>query len=95
VAAPAQATPTVTQLFGFPGVDGQDPDYLIQASDGDLYGTTTIGGGTVFKITPAGQFALLLKCTWAGLLSCAQQAGIHARTPKIGARETQRPGLRP
>lgn len=39
--------------------DGGDPvGGLIHAADGDLYGTTTLGGanlgGTVFKITPAG-----------------------------------------
>jgi uncharacterized repeat protein (TIGR03803 family) len=38
--------------------DGQAPGQLIQASDGNFYGTTGNGGstgkGTVFKITPAG-----------------------------------------
>jgi uncharacterized repeat protein (TIGR03803 family) len=59
-AKPAGAAPTITELFGFPAADGQDPDYLIQASDGSLYGTTYLGGGTVFKVTPSGQFTLLL-----------------------------------
>jgi uncharacterized repeat protein (TIGR03803 family) len=58
--APAGAAPAITQLFGFPGADGHDPDWLIQASDGNFYGTTYIGGGTVFKIRPSGQFTLLL-----------------------------------
>ena len=65
----------ITQLFSFPcpaqqfGVcsDGYAPDVLIQASDGDFYGAaglTTMGtsnpqGGTLFKITPKGQFTLL------------------------------------
>jgi uncharacterized repeat protein (TIGR03803 family) len=39
------------------------PTVLIQGSDGNLYGTTTIGGssgnGTVFKITPAGVETIL------------------------------------
>jgi uncharacterized repeat protein (TIGR03803 family) len=57
---PARAATAITELFGFPGADGQDPDHLIQASDGNLYGTTYLGGGTVFKVTPSGQFTLLL-----------------------------------
>jgi uncharacterized repeat protein (TIGR03803 family) len=62
--ASAGASPTLSELFGFPGADGQDPDYLIQASDGNLYGTTYLGGGTVFEITPAGRFTLLLKAPY-------------------------------
>ncbi|HEX4584904.1 MAG TPA: choice-of-anchor tandem repeat GloVer-containing protein [Burkholderiaceae bacterium] len=67
----------MTELFGFPCTnagytcpDGADPDSLIQASDGNFYGTTfdsretsygraTGLGGTVFKLTPAGNFTLL------------------------------------
>jgi len=56
---PAGATTTLSELFGFTYPDGDDPNYLIQASDGNLYGTTYLGGGTVFKLTPAGQFTLL------------------------------------
>jgi uncharacterized repeat protein (TIGR03803 family) len=49
---------TVLHSFGS-GTDGATPDSaLIQASDGNFYGTTTNGGtaasGAVFKITPAG-----------------------------------------
>src|ERR1700683_3822278 len=44
-------------------VDGSDPRPVIQASDGSFYGVTAHGGaagfGTIFRITPNGQFALL------------------------------------
>jgi uncharacterized repeat protein (TIGR03803 family) len=43
--------------------DGWGPNGLILASDGNLYGTTNVGGsygsGTVFRISPAGDFAVL------------------------------------
>ena len=73
-AAGAQ-TGTITPLFTFPcpniqsGTcpDGYSPDLLIQASDGNFYGAaqlSTFGssnphGGTLFKLTPNGQFTLL------------------------------------
>jgi uncharacterized repeat protein (TIGR03803 family) len=34
---------------------------LIQASDGNLYGTTSYGYGTVFKITPGGMLTTLYR----------------------------------
>jgi uncharacterized repeat protein (TIGR03803 family) len=49
-----------TVLYSFAGstTDGGMPNALIQASDGNFYGTTRSGGtsgtGTAFKITPAG-----------------------------------------
>jgi uncharacterized repeat protein (TIGR03803 family) len=57
----------VTRLYSFtasnggPNVDGAHPKAaLIQASDGNLYGTTSSAGanasGTVFRITPSGTF---------------------------------------
>jgi uncharacterized repeat protein (TIGR03803 family) len=65
----------INQLFSFPCPthqfgscpEGYSPNTLIQASDGNFYGAaqyTTEGfsvshGGTLFKITPAGQFTLL------------------------------------
>jgi uncharacterized repeat protein (TIGR03803 family) len=55
----AGTAPVLTELFGFANPNGDDPDYLIQASDGNFYGTTYLGGGTVFKLTPSGQFTLL------------------------------------
>ncbi len=46
-------------VFDFPSTDGQEPNGLIAASDGNLYGTTLSGGvggfGTVFRISdPSG-----------------------------------------
>jgi uncharacterized repeat protein (TIGR03803 family) len=55
----------LTLLHSFDGTDGQYPyGGVIQASDGNLYGTTNGGGadvccGTVFKITPSGDFSTL------------------------------------
>jgi uncharacterized repeat protein (TIGR03803 family) len=53
-----------TSLHIFDGTDGYDPyGGLVQATDGNLYGTTLLGGanddGTVFKITPGGTFTKL------------------------------------
>jgi uncharacterized protein (TIGR03437 family) len=64
---------TLTTLHSFSGPDGSFPSGVIQATDGNLYGTTKNGGtgcpdteypiyngcGTVFKITPSGSFTLL------------------------------------
>jgi uncharacterized repeat protein (TIGR03803 family) len=59
---------TLTTLYGFcpqPGcADGAEPQAgLIQAADGDFYGTTYFGGangrGAVFKITPSGTLTTL------------------------------------
>jgi uncharacterized repeat protein (TIGR03803 family) len=70
--ASAQTSPPgLTVLHAFNGSDGNFPSApLLQASDGNFYGTTYYGGddghgclqgceGTVFKITPQGQFTLL------------------------------------
>jgi uncharacterized repeat protein (TIGR03803 family) len=59
---PAQ---TLTTLHSFDVTDGANPYAgLIQATDGNLYGTTWVGGagangGTVFKITPSGTLTVL------------------------------------
>ena len=56
-AASAGATDTITVFHSFAGGnDGNEPNSLIQASDGNFYGTTYLGVGTVFQVTPAGQF---------------------------------------
>jgi uncharacterized repeat protein (TIGR03803 family) len=58
---------TLTTLYSFCSLsdctDGSDPGAVIQAFDGNFYGTTDSGGaynhGTVFKITPAGVLTTL------------------------------------
>ena len=55
---------TLTQLHRFVGTDGSFPMAgLVQATDGNFYGTTLHGGptgdGTLFRITPAGALTTL------------------------------------
>ncbi len=55
---------TLNTLLSFDGTDGQEPlGSLIQATDGNLYGTTESGGansaGTIFKISTTGTFTSL------------------------------------
>jgi uncharacterized repeat protein (TIGR03803 family) len=60
-------TGTLTTLYNFctqtACADGGQPSGLVQAANGDLYGTTYIGGsygsGIVFKITPSGTLTTL------------------------------------
>jgi uncharacterized repeat protein (TIGR03803 family) len=60
---------TLTTLYSFCSKvlcpDGSEPNGLIQAADGNLYGATTGGGnyqnGTVYKITPGGKLTTLYK----------------------------------
>jgi uncharacterized repeat protein (TIGR03803 family) len=62
IALPAQ---TFTSLASFNGSNGSGPywGYLIQGTDGNLYGTSSGGGatgsGTVFNITPGGVLTTL------------------------------------
>ena len=56
--ADAQSTLTVIHQFASPN-PGDMPNSLIQASDGNFYGTTYLGVGTVFQVTPGGQFTTL------------------------------------
>ena len=55
---------TLTTLHSFDGTDGSAPAAaLVQAANGNLYGTTSNGGagtlGTIFKMTPAGALTTL------------------------------------
>jgi uncharacterized repeat protein (TIGR03803 family) len=63
---------SLQELFGFSCTssscpDGKEPDALILASDGSLYGVTeysntatgVAGGGAIFKLTPTGQITVL------------------------------------
>jgi len=59
-AAPAHAAASIVHDFNTTA-DGEQPyTKMVQAADGTFYGTTTAGGfyknGTIFKVTPAGQF---------------------------------------
>jgi uncharacterized repeat protein (TIGR03803 family) len=54
----------LSSLHSFDGTDGEQPDGLIQATNGILYGTTVTGGynyGTVFRITPLGTLTTLYR----------------------------------
>ena len=60
----------LTTLHAFTGPDGATPSaVLIEGSDGNFYGTTSLAGatnfGTVFKLTPADEFTTLHDLTGA------------------------------
>jgi len=81
---------TLKTLYSFCSLpncaDGDLPDAgLVEATNGDLYGTTSNGGandngfnhpGTVFKITPSGTFATLY--SFCALANCADGQGPYA-----------------
>ena len=54
---------TILYSFGASTSDGQSPSNLLQASNGNLYGTTlsggNFGGGTLFEVTPTGTMTML------------------------------------
>ena len=54
---------TVLHDFDYPGTDGYYPAGLVQASDGNFYGTTEFGGtmdyGTVYRLSPGGSYSVL------------------------------------
>jgi uncharacterized repeat protein (TIGR03803 family) len=91
----------LTTLYSFNGTDGARPYAgLVQATDGNLYGTTYEGGGTnndcmngcgtVFKITPSGTFTTLHSFNFSdgylpdGGLIQATDGNIYGVTAKAG-----------
>ena len=82
VAAFALSAQTFTTLFSFDYTDGVNPvAALVQATNGDFYGTTSLGGayadGTVFKITPSGALTTLYSF-------CAQSGCTDGSRPYAG-----------
>jgi uncharacterized repeat protein (TIGR03803 family) len=73
------ATVTFTSLASFDGTDGSGPNHtaLVQATDGNLYGTVYTGGahgqGAFFRISPAGTRTTLY--SFCSETSCADGAG--------------------
>jgi uncharacterized repeat protein (TIGR03803 family) len=61
---------TTLHSFTFPSIEGNYPNGLMQATDGNLYGTTSLGGahdwGAIFQITTGGTFTLLHSFAQAG-----------------------------
>ena len=73
--APGLSAQTLTTLYNFCSqsfcADGGIPSAsLVQATDGNFYGTASVGGtgGTVFRITPSGSLTTLY--TFCSLTNC-------------------------
>ncbi len=76
---PAQ---TLTTIATFNGVNGAQPTALIQASDGNYYGTTEDGGsgyGTIFQLTAAGTLTTMY--TFSPATGNAQLPGPDGAAP--------------
>lgn len=60
-----------------PCLDGAAPTGIVQAADGNFYGTAAIGGafneGTFFKLTPAGKLTVLY--SFCSLANCVDGSG--------------------
>jgi uncharacterized repeat protein (TIGR03803 family) len=85
IGLPAQnqqpSSPTFTTLHGFDSSDGAYPSVLVQATNGNLYGATALGGanggGTAFKITPTGTLTTLYSfCSQSGCTDGDGVAGL-------------------
>jgi uncharacterized repeat protein (TIGR03803 family) len=78
----AEGAFALLHAFGGGALDGAFPNLgaLVQAPDGNFYGTTTAGGaanrGTVFQVTAAGAFTLLHSFAGATADGAAPQAGL-------------------
>ena len=72
---------TLTTLYSFNGADGEEPSALVQATNGNLYGTTSVGGangvGTVFEITAEGTLTTLYNF-------CSQSGCVDGAAPPAG-----------
>jgi len=82
-AAIASSAQAFTTLVSFDGADGANPyGGLVQATDGNFYGTTQGGGvsgnGTVFKLTPGGTLTTLY--SFGGTDGSAPRAGLIQAT---------------
>jgi uncharacterized repeat protein (TIGR03803 family) len=72
-------TGQLTTLFTFNGTNGEVPNALILAPDGNFYSTTAWGanGGTIFKITPKGQLTTVYSfCIQMGCGGAAPPTGL-------------------
>jgi uncharacterized repeat protein (TIGR03803 family) len=83
IASPAQTLTTLYNFCSQPGcTDGARPQYgeLVQATDGNFYGTTrdggSNGGGTVFRMTPSG--ALTTLYSFCSQTNCADGGAPYA-----------------
>lgn len=78
IAPPAQALRTIYEFNGTGGFNSYSA--LVQATDGNLYGTTYSGGtygwGTVFRITPSG--ALTTLYSFCAQPNCVDDANSYA-----------------
>jgi uncharacterized repeat protein (TIGR03803 family) len=80
-AAVSARAQTFNSLASFDGTDGYESfSWLAQGTDGNLYGTTELGGisgdGTVFKLTPEG--ALTTMHNFCSLANCADGSSPYA-----------------
>ena len=67
---------TFTTVLTFNGANGSMPLGLVQATDGNLYGTTQSPDGTIFKITPSGTLTTLFAFNGVGNSPAHPAAGL-------------------
>ncbi len=100
IAASTSRAQTLTTIHSFGGTDGSFPNALVQATDGNFYGTTANSGahgyGTVFQLTPGGVLTTLYNfcsepnCTdgyfidWGTGLVQAADGGLYGTTNEGG-----------